>query len=310
MKKIMSVILSVILILSMAVAAFATAETPYDDSKFFDYKGYSIHYREWKAKEQKGQIIFLHGFAHTTYCWHNMAEKLVAEGYTCVLVDLPNFGYSSRDTMEMERLPREEIVHALMVYLSDEAWYVAGHSMGGFVAESVYDKYPESVNNLLLYGTSGNINTPEMSEFVGNPKLIKLLVPLLKRLAKHEKVIDKIIKVAVKFCFFDNEYFAAYDYSEIVKSFVRPGTGEGIFYSFSMLTDTNYEAIKNGPAVLYINGSKDKVIKKSAVQTLIDNLPENSEYHIIEGGGHLFIENYADEAAELTLRFLEKNPEK
>ena len=212
--------------------------------------------------------------------------------------------------MEMERLPREEIVHALMVYLSDEPWYVAGHSMGGFVAESVYDKYPESVNNILLYGTSGNINTPEMSKFIGSNTLIKLLVPLLKRLAKHEKVIDRIIKVAVKFCFFDNDYFAEYDYSEIVNSFVRPGTGEGIFYSFSMLSDTNYEAIKNGPPVLYINGSKDAVIKKSAVQTLIDNLPENSEYHIVEGGGHLFIENYADEAAVLTLNFLEKNPAK
>ena len=149
-----------------------------------------------------------------------------------------------------------------------------------------------------------------MSALAGNPKLINFLVPLLKRLAKHENIIDKIIKIAVKFCFFDNDYFATYDYSEIVDSFTRPDTGEGIFYSFSMLTDTNYEAIKNGPPVLYINGSKDKVIKKSAVQTLIDNLPENSEYHILEGGGHLFIENYADEAADLTLSFLEKNPAK
>ena len=130
MKKFISVILSVILILSMAVTAFAATETPYVDSEFFDYKGYTIHYREWKAQDQKGQIIFLHGFAHTTYCWHNMAEKLVANGYTCVLVDLPNFGYSSRDTTEMERLPREEIVHALMVYLSYERLYVFHHALG------------------------------------------------------------------------------------------------------------------------------------------------------------------------------------
>ncbi len=310
MKKILSFVLCAILLFSLAITAFAVTETPYDDSQFFDYKGYTIHYREWKAENQKGQIIMLHGFAHTTYCWHNMAERLVAEGYTCVMVDLPDFGYSSRDTMEMERLPREEIVHALMEYLSDEPWYVAGHSMGGFVAESVYDKYPDSVNNLLLYGTSGNINSPETAKMMSNPILIKIFVPLLKLLAKSDRVFDRVIKVAVKYCFFDNDYFSNYDYSEIVKSFKRPGTGEGIFYSFSMLSDTNYEAIKNGPPVLYVNGSKDAVIKKSAVQTLIDNLPENSEYHIVEGGGHLFIENYADKAADLTLTFLEKNPGK
>ena len=311
MKKLLALALSFILIFTLVTPAFAVTETPYEDSEFFEYEGYTLHYRQWKAKAPKGQIIMLHGFAHTTYCWHNMAEILVDNGYTCVLVDLPNFGYSSRDTMEMERLPREEIVHALMTYLSDDPWYVAGHSMGGFVAESVFDKYPESVNNILLYGTTGNINSPEMSKMMGNPTLIKLVVPFLKLLAKSDRgILDKIIKVAVKFCFFDNEYFENYDYSEIVESFKRPGTGEGIFYSFSMITDTNYEAIKNGPPVLYINGSKDYIIKKDAVATLLENLPENSTYHIVEGGGHLFIENYAEEAAEVTVEFLEKNPSK
>lgn len=311
MKKLLALALSFILIFTLVTPVFAVNETPYEDSEFFEYEGYTVHYRQWKAENPKGQIIMLHGFAHTTYCWHNMAEILVDNGYTCVLVDIPNFGYSSRDTMEMERLPREEIIHALMTYLSDDKWYVAGHSMGGFIAESIYDNYPESVNNILLYGTTGNINTPEMSAIAGNSTLIRLVVPLLKRLAKSDRnILDKIIKVAVKFCFFDNEYFADYDYSEIVESFKREGTGEGIFYSFSMLTDTNYEAIKNGPAVLYINGSKDYVIKKDAVATMLENLPENSTYYVVEGGGHLFIENYAKEAAEVTLEFLSKNPAK
>ena len=311
MKKITALFLSIIMIFALMIPAFAVTETPYSDSEFFEYEDYTVHYRQWKAENPKGQIIMLHGFAHTTYCWHNMAEILVDNGYTCVLVDIPNFGYSSRDTMEMERLPREEIIHALMTYLSDDKWYVAGHSMGGFIAESIYDNYPESVNNILLYGTTGNINTPEMSAIAGNATLIRLVVPLLKRLAKSDRnILDKIIKVAVKFCFFDNEYFADYDYSEIVESFKREGTGEGIFYSFSMLTDTNYEAIKNGPAVLYINGSKDYVIKKDAVATLLENLPENSTYYVVEGGGHLFIENYAEEAAAVTLEFLSKNPSK
>lgn len=304
MKKILSAAIALVMLFAMAVPAFAVYETPYEDSEFFEYEGYSVHYRKWEAENQKGQILMLHGFAHTTYCWTDVATKLVSEGYTCVLVDLPDFGYSSRETADMEKLPREDIMHALMVYLSDDPWYVAGHSMGGFVAESIYDKYPESVNNLLLYGTSGNINSPQVAELAGNEFFIKLAVPVLKFIVKF----DKVIEVAIKWCFFDNEYAESYDYSEILKTLRMSGTGEGVLYSFSMLSDTNYEAIKNGPPVLYINGSKDAVISKSAVKTLKENLPENSVYYEVQGGGHLFIENYAEETAEVTLEFLKNNP--
>ncbi len=304
MKKFLSVFLCLTLIFTMAIPVFAVYETPYEDSEFFEYEGYSIHYRKMEAENQKGQILMIHGFAHTTYCWTDIATQLVSEGYTCVLVDLPDFGYSSRETADMKKLPREDIMHALMVHLSDDPWYVAGHSMGGFVAESIYDKYPESVNNMLLYGTSGNINSPQTAKLAGNETFIKLIVPFLKLIVKF----DKVIEIAIKWCFFDNEYAETYDYTEILKSLRVPGTGEGVMYSFSMLSDTNYEAIKNGPPVLYMNGSKDAVIKKSAVKTLKDNLPENSVYYEVQGGGHLFIENYADEAAEVTLEFLKNNP--
>ncbi len=304
MKKFLSFVLCAILVFTMAIPAFAAYKTPYEDSEFFEYEGYSVHYRKWEAENPKGQILMIHGFAHTTYCWTDIAAKLVDNGYTCVLVDLPDFGYSSRETADMKKLPREDIMHALMVHLSDDPWYVAGLSMGGFVAESIYDKYPESVNNILLYGTTGNINSPRMAKLMGNETFIKLAVPVLKFIVKF----DKVIEIAIKWCFFDNEYAENYDYSEILKSLRMPGTGEGVLYSFSMLSDTNYEAIKNGPAVLYMNGSKDAVIKKSAVKTLMENLPENSVYHEVEGGGHLFIENYADETAEVTLEFFKNNP--
>ena len=143
MKKLFALILTVVMLFTAAIPAFAAYETPFEDSKFFEYGDYSIHYRVFEAEDEEGQIFMIHGFALSSYCWTELAVRLQAEGYTCVLADLPDFGYSTRDTAGMEKLPREEIMHALMESLSDEPWYVAGHSMGGGIALNMATLYKD-----------------------------------------------------------------------------------------------------------------------------------------------------------------------
>ena len=104
MKKIISIICAVaIVISSISMLAFAadTSYKPYDNSQYFEYGDYDIHYRVVPAKgECKGRIMMLHGFMCSTFAWRNMAEKMSEKGYECVLADLPNFGYSTRETAE------------------------------------------------------------------------------------------------------------------------------------------------------------------------------------------------------------------
>ena len=71
--------------------------------------------------------------------------------------------------------------------------------------------------------------------------------------------------------------------------------------------DLNYEAIKNGKPVLFVNGSEDSVIPEDSKNAIREVLPEGSVDAVIEGGGHMFIENKADETAEITLSFLAAN---
>ena len=146
MKKTSCILLCLALLCALCLPALAAnGETlPYPDSAFFSYKDYTLHYRVQDVPDPKGQIILIHGFAASTACWEPLSAILTANGYRCVLVDLPDFGYSSRETEGTERLPREEVVHALMTALSDAPWYVAGHSMGGFVALALAQTYPES----------------------------------------------------------------------------------------------------------------------------------------------------------------------
>lgn len=303
MKKILALILTVVMLFAAAIPAFAAYETPFEDSKFFEYGDYSIHYRVFEAEDEEGQIFMIHGFALSSYCWTELAVRLQAEGYTCVLADLPDFGYSTRDTAGMEKLPREEIMHALMESLSDEPWYVAGHSMGGYVAQAIAEKYPEDVKNLLLYGTGGNDNSPEMAKIMGNDIFVSVMGPLMQLMTRFDFLVRMFLSMGLN----DEEYAANYDISKITEPLRIDGTGKGACYSFSLLPNTNYEAIKNGKPVLFVNGSADSVIPDASKNSIREVLPEGSVDAVIEGGGHMFIENMADEAAEITLSFLAAN---
>ncbi len=303
MKKIFALILSLVMMLAVASPAFAAYETPFDDSKFFEYEEYSIHYRVFEAENEIDQIFMIHGFALSSYCWVELATRLQAAGYTCVLADLPDFGYSTRETASTEKLPREEIMHALMVELSDKPWYVAGHSMGGYIAQAVAEKYPESVKNLLLYGTGGNDNSPEMAALMGNDAFVAVMGPLMQLMTRFDILVKLFLQMGLN----DKEYAASYDISKITDPIRIDGTGKGACYSFSMLPNTNYDAIKNGKPVLFVNGSEDSVIPDSSKNSIREVLPEGSVDYVVEGGGHMFIENLADETAEVTLEFLAAN---
>lgn len=304
MKKILALILSIVFAFSVVVPAFAAYETPFEDSQFFEYEDYSIHYRVWEAENSKGQIFMIHGFALSSYCWVELATRLVAEGYTCVMADLPDFGYSTRETADTEKLPREDIMHALMTELSDDPWYLAGHSMGGYVAQALAAKYPESVKNLLLYGTGGNDNDPSMTAMMGNDVFVALMGPIMQLMTRFDFLVKLFLQMGLN----DKEYAESYDLEKITEPIRIDGTGKGACYSFSMLTPTDYEAIKNGKPVLFVNGSADSVIPDASKDAIREVLPEGSVDYVVENGGHMFIENMADETAAVTLEFLANNP--
>lgn len=305
-KKIISIFLCIAMIFALGIPAFAEESNglPYEDSQFFTTGDYTIHYRVWDAENEKGQIFMIHGFALSSYCWVELAKILVDSGYTCVLADLPDFGYSTRETADMELLPREDIMHELMEYLSDDPWYVAGHSMGGYITLKLAEKYPDDVKNILLYGTAGNDGTSDMrTKMMTNKAFVGVMGPVMQLMGK----IKPLVRLLLIFALWDAKYAFNYDVAEICNPYKIKGTGKGALYSFSMLPPTNYDAVKSFSPILFVNGSKDKVITDSWRVNLRAALPEGSVDYVVEGGGHMFIENCAEETAQVTLDFLTAN---
>ena len=142
MKKIISILcVAAILISSFSMIAFAadTSYKPYEESQYFTYGDYDIHYRVIPAQGKfKGRIMMLHGFGQSTYSWENMAAQMSAKGYDCYMADLPNFGYSTRENADTEVVYRETLIIELMKTIADDdRWILAGHSMGGGVAINI-----------------------------------------------------------------------------------------------------------------------------------------------------------------------------
>lgn len=277
-------------------------ETPYEDSRYLSYGEYVLHFRVKEAINPIGQIMMIHGFALSGYCWENLANILVENGYTCVLVDLPGYGYSTRETTKTDRIARTELVYTLMTYLSDDPWIVAGHSMGGYYAQGMMQEYPEAVSALLLYGTAGNAG---MSDGIKNmftfAPVITVMGAMMEMLVKMDFVFNMMLKMGLQ----DDEYYATYDVAKVKDPLSIKGTGKGAIYCFTEVPATDFQGLRLcGKPIFYCNGTLDNVIPQADRVKFAAHLPSDAVCVDVEGGGHMFIENMAEEVAAYTLAFL------
>ncbi|WP_224484264.1 alpha/beta fold hydrolase [Robertkochia aurantiaca] len=114
------------------------------------YKGTPIFYRE----EGKGTaLILLHGFLEHSGIWDDLTAAF-SDRYRVIRIDLPGHGNSGCNgyihTMEF----MAESVKAVLDHLRIRRAVLAGHSMGGYVALALSEKYPELPKALILINST------------------------------------------------------------------------------------------------------------------------------------------------------------
>lgn len=300
-KKLTSIILSLVMIFSM-FAFSISAEAP-AAGEYYNEGEYSIHYTVVPAEgEFKGRIMFLHGFLYSGTTWNGMAEVMSAAGYDCYLLDLPNFGYSTRETAETNHIDRETLVVNFMETIAPtEEWILAGHSMGGGVSLNIACE--NDLEALMLFCPS-EINTNGNSMFTTlatNKTMGSFMDSLFKMVLSNAM----IVKMAVFMTTGDMNYAMSYDASLLADPLMIPGTGAGMLLSSAKAKNTDLEKIAtiDTPTLLvWANG--DNVIGADMV-TNISGALANAEIVNVEGS-HIVIETAADGLAELCVDFLAK----
>ncbi|MEE1322020.1 MAG: alpha/beta hydrolase [Acutalibacteraceae bacterium] len=300
MKKALSLILAVIMAFSVCTVAFAaeSSEKPFDNSNFFCSGEYTLHYRTYEpAAKAKGQILLVHGFCLSTASLEGIAEEYQRAGYFVVTVDAPDFGYSTRETLDMTLVDRESLIFALMEDLGGE-WILGGHSMGGGIALNIATDHPEKVKGLVLYAPQSVASMPG--------SIMKVMVPIMGAMCnlilKLALKVPALVRMLVEMSFSDSEYAKNYDLSRISDPMKLEGTGTGVavMTSHARAVDFNKVSELKVPSVV-ITAKEDKVANADNLQQIIDALGENVVTYECEKGGHMMMEYNPQLVAEKTL---------
>ena len=302
MRKAASLFLSILLIFSLASIAFCADESkPFENSAFFTDGDYTVHYRVYDCENPKGQIMLLHGFGLSSASMDPIATVYRAWGYRTVTVDLPNFGYSSRESRTTELLDREVIVYDLMSSLGGK-WIVGGHSMGGGIAANVAIDHPSDVEALLLFAPQTSAQSGASSKIFANPVMTTFFDAIISVGVR----IPGAIRLLVAYSFSSTSYAMNYDCGKIADPLKIKSTGAGIAVMSSHTRGTDIDAFSAlTMPICIITASNDMVANKDNLNALVNSGAGNLVCHEVDKGGHMMFEFDPLNTAELTLPTIE-----
>ncbi len=307
-KKITALILCVILVLPTLIVNSAALENakPFENSEYYTQGAYTLHYRVFEADNEKGKIMMIHGFALSTATWEPMVARLLPQGYTCVLVDLPGFGYSTResDVADEDVIAREELVINLMKTIAPmNEWIVMGHSMGGGVSMNIAAMEPE-IQSLMLVCPCP---ITDMGAMMKNPVFLKIIGKMANFIFENLTKIDPLLRIVAYMAFMDWEFTKNYDLAKIAVPLQVKNTGYSNMVTSARAMVNDFEKIsKLDLPVLVVQADKDLILTADMKQTVANAFPEATNY-LVEGGGHMCEENRAEEISGVVLEFLDSN---
>lgn len=97
-------------------------------------------------------VVFVHGILVDHRLWLKVAEQLAANGFRCVLPDLPLGSHTTPVSDEVLRSPAlvAELVHQFLVSLDLTDVTLVGNDTGGGLCQLLIDAHPDRVGRLVL----------------------------------------------------------------------------------------------------------------------------------------------------------------
>ncbi|MDO5446126.1 MAG: alpha/beta fold hydrolase [Eubacteriales bacterium] len=130
-----------------AVQSVEAYQTAYSDTIIHVEEDGSVEILPRTAEDCNTGIIFYVGAQIRPSAYIPLLARLAEQGYSCYIPNL-TFNMAALEPKAAEQIIRD---HA-----KTEAWYLAGHSMGGLTASGFADDHPDMVSGLILLAAYTN----------------------------------------------------------------------------------------------------------------------------------------------------------
>jgi pimeloyl-ACP methyl ester carboxylesterase len=255
--------------------------------------------------EQAGKgepLILLHGFGASTYSWRNVMPALAA-GFRVIAIDLNGFGYTQRPRT-FESYTREGqtgLVLRVMDALGLESAHLMGHSYGGGLSLFIASRHPQRVRSLVLVDSSAPTYANDRRSRAASVK------PLLGLYLRSFVLRPNTVRRALEHSFHDDSLVTP----ELVHEYFERLRVEGVVDAYHGLTapartaSEPVELEKIGMPTLVVWGSEDRLISAESGRRAAERMPD-AEFALMEGVGHVPMEENPEELLRIVLPFLER----
>lgn len=264
------------------------AEKP---GRVVDINGYGVHIVERGSGPRV--MLLIHGFGAGTFSWRELIPHFERD-FRIVAVDLKGYGYSERDAdAGLSASDQVTMLKALLDRLGIERVVVAGHSMGGGIAQRFAAAHPEMVEAIILAASVTG------DEGVGRPRppawLVRPFAPLIGALTASR---------LLRLCYYDKSYLTPEVRAGYMGPFRVRGSLDGML---AMMRDTAadppIDSARITAPVLLLYGAHDRVVPLKSGQRIRERVP-HARLVVVDRAAHNFIEERHEECAAAIREFL------
>lgn len=245
-------------------------------------------------------LLLIAGFLCDHTYWSLLTPSLVKQ-YQVIRLDNRGMGQSSapEDSYSIQEMANDAA--ALLDYLKIDKVHLAGHSMGGQIAQELTLAYPEKVKSLILLSSlaKGDVRFNSIIETWGE-------LPQILDLKLYEQVVLPWI--------FTEEFYALPGMIEIIIEIAvnyrfPPSPAQLYHHSRAIVKCNTTDRLKNIHCpTLVLVGKQDILTPVHYSQQLAQNIP-HAQLCVIDAGGHGFLVESPDIVASAMLKFLMGNRE-
>lgn len=241
-------------------------------------------------------LLFLHGVGGGRAAWDRQVPYFGALGHRAHAWDQPGYGGTALvDPYNLEQLAAA--LRRLIETLGGEAVVLVGHSMGGFVAQEAYARFPQLVKAMVLGFTSPSFGGGSQ-EFAD--KFIAARIAPLDEGRSMAEVAGRLMPTMRG----SKSQPSGLAHAERIMGAIPTET-----YRKAVQLLTTFERRAQLPSIrvptLLIAGSDDRIAPASVMERMGQKIP-GAEYILLEGCGHLGPMDQPDPFNEALRGFLER----